>query len=136
MRVGEPRYEALGGVLANPFCELGPAVADQVLRILRRHCDGAIGADVEVPSREGLHGPDAGRDSTAQFLDWFKKPFPGQCIFEFYRMQAGKLQRRKSSWVRLRASSCSARASASPSTCGTALLSTRISLSAHPGRFI
>src|SRR6202035_4174029 len=25
-------------------------------------------------------------DSTAQFLDWFKKPFPGQGIFEFYRM--------------------------------------------------
>jgi predicted phage terminase large subunit-like protein len=23
-------------------------------------------------------------DSTAQFLDWFKKPFPGQNIFEFY----------------------------------------------------
>ncbi|MGB9646343.1 MAG: phage terminase large subunit, partial [Stellaceae bacterium] len=27
-------------------------------------------------------------DSTAQFLDWFKKPFPGQGIFEFYRMRA------------------------------------------------
>jgi predicted phage terminase large subunit-like protein len=36
-------------------------------------------------------------DSTAQFLDWFKKPFPGQGIFEFYRMQAEELQRRKSS---------------------------------------
>ena len=24
-------------------------------------------------------------DSTAQFLDWFKKPFPGQGIFEYYR---------------------------------------------------
>ena len=33
-------------------------------------------------------------DSTAQFLDWFKKPFPGQGIFEFYRMQAEKLQQR------------------------------------------
>jgi predicted phage terminase large subunit-like protein len=27
-------------------------------------------------------------DSTAQFLDWFKKPFPGQGLFEFMRMQA------------------------------------------------
>jgi hypothetical protein len=42
-------------------------------------------------------------DSTAQFLDWFKKPFPGQNIFELYRMQAEKLQWRKSVWVRLRA---------------------------------
>jgi len=24
-------------------------------------------------------------DSTAQFLDWFKRPFPGQNIFELYR---------------------------------------------------
>jgi predicted phage terminase large subunit-like protein len=24
-------------------------------------------------------------DSTAQFLDWLKKPFPGQNIFELYR---------------------------------------------------
>jgi predicted phage terminase large subunit-like protein len=31
-------------------------------------------------------------DSTAQFLDWFKKPFPGQGIFEFYRMRAESLQ--------------------------------------------
>jgi predicted phage terminase large subunit-like protein len=31
-------------------------------------------------------------DSTAQFLDWFKKPFPGQGIFEFYRMQAERRQ--------------------------------------------
>ena len=26
-------------------------------------------------------------DSTAQFLDWFKKPFPGQNIFELYRRE-------------------------------------------------
>ena len=31
-------------------------------------------------------------DSTAQFLDWFKKPFPGQGIFEFYRMRAERRQ--------------------------------------------
>jgi len=26
-------------------------------------------------------------DSTAQFLDWFKKPYPGQALLEFYRMR-------------------------------------------------
>jgi hypothetical protein len=31
---------------------------------------------------------DAYVDSTAQFLDWFKKPFPGQGIFEFYQREA------------------------------------------------
>ena len=31
-------------------------------------------------------------DSTAQFLDWFKRPFPGQGIFEYYRMQAERRQ--------------------------------------------
>jgi hypothetical protein len=45
-------------------------------------------------------------DSTAQFLDWFKKPFPGQGVFEYYRMQAEKLQQQtetSQTWVRLRA---------------------------------
>ena len=27
-------------------------------------------------------------DSTAQFLDWFKRPYPGQGIFEYYRKMA------------------------------------------------
>ena len=36
-------------------------------------------------------------DSTAQFLDWFKKPFPGQGIFEYYRMEYEKLQRQRES---------------------------------------
>jgi hypothetical protein len=31
-------------------------------------------------------------DSTAQFLDWFKKPFPGQGIFELYREMAENLE--------------------------------------------
>src|SRR5947209_4695762 len=31
-------------------------------------------------------------DSTAQFLDWFKKPFPGQAILEYYRMRAERRQ--------------------------------------------
>src|SRR5216683_1139019 len=34
-------------------------------------------------------------DSTAQFLDWFKKPFPGQGIYEFYRIQAERCQQRE-----------------------------------------
>jgi predicted phage terminase large subunit-like protein len=42
-------------------------------------------------------------DSTAQFLEWFKKPFPGQGIFDYYRMLAEKLQKRTTTWVRLRA---------------------------------
>ncbi|HEX3522089.1 MAG TPA: phage terminase large subunit [Stellaceae bacterium] len=41
-------------------------------------------------------------DSTAQFLDWFKRPFPSQGLFEYYRMLAEKLQRRTRTWVRLR----------------------------------
>jgi hypothetical protein len=31
-------------------------------------------------------------DSTAQFLDWFKHPFPGQAFFEAMRMQAERYQ--------------------------------------------
>jgi predicted phage terminase large subunit-like protein len=31
-------------------------------------------------------------DSTAQFLDWFKKPYPGQAILEYYRMRAERRQ--------------------------------------------
>ena len=34
-------------------------------------------------------------DSTAQFLDWFKKPFPGQNIFEFYQREAEKLKHQR-----------------------------------------
>ena len=33
-------------------------------------------------------------DSTAQFLDWFKTPFPGQGIFEYYRQRAEELKQR------------------------------------------
>jgi predicted phage terminase large subunit-like protein len=43
-------------------------------------------------------------DSTAQFLDWFRKPFPGQGIFELYRREYEALQRRTTTttWVRVR----------------------------------
>jgi hypothetical protein len=33
-------------------------------------------------------------DSTAQFLDWFKKPFPGQGIFEYHRRLAQEAEER------------------------------------------
>ena len=39
-------------------------------------------------------------DSTAQFLDWYKKPFAGWGIFEYYRMQAEELEGRKASGSR------------------------------------
>jgi predicted phage terminase large subunit-like protein len=42
-------------------------------------------------------------DSTAQFLDWFKKPFPGQEIFELYRREAEKLKPPKPVYVRIKA---------------------------------
>jgi hypothetical protein len=42
-------------------------------------------------------------DSTAQFLDWCKKPFPGQGIFEYYRRGAEKLKPPKPVYVRLKA---------------------------------
>jgi predicted phage terminase large subunit-like protein len=34
-------------------------------------------------------------DSTAQFLDWFKRPFPGQGIFEYYRRRAAEEAERR-----------------------------------------
>jgi hypothetical protein len=34
-------------------------------------------------------------DSTAQFLDWFKMPFPGWGIFEYYRREAEKIEQRR-----------------------------------------
>src|ERR1700752_5109691 len=59
-----PLGEAQAGssrFVARPFCELGPASTDQVLGVIGRHFDGAVRADVDVPAREGLHGPDTGR---------------------------------------------------------------------------
>jgi hypothetical protein len=42
-------------------------------------------------------------DSTAQFLDWFKRPYPGQGIFEYYRKMAEKLTPPEPVYVRLKA---------------------------------
>ena len=42
-------------------------------------------------------------DSTAQFLDWFKKPFRGQGIFELYREMAEKLKPPEPIYVRIKA---------------------------------
>src|SRR5580692_6208728 len=70
VRVGEigiPEVSGLGAAtvgssrfVARPFCELGPASTDQVLGVIGRHFDGAVGADIDGPTREGIHGPDAG----------------------------------------------------------------------------
>ena len=43
-------------------------------------------------------------DSTAQFLDWFKRPFSSQGIYEYYRMRAEELREpTTTTMVRLRA---------------------------------
>ena len=42
-------------------------------------------------------------DSTAQFLDWFKRPYPGQGIFEYYRKMAEEFKPREPVYVRLKA---------------------------------
>jgi predicted phage terminase large subunit-like protein len=42
---------------------------------------------------KGRHDDQA--DSTAQFLDWFKRPFPGQGIFELYRQLAEEAEQRR-----------------------------------------
>jgi hypothetical protein len=34
-------------------------------------------------------------DSTARFLDWFKRPFPGQGIFEYYRRRAEEIKQQR-----------------------------------------
>ena len=34
-------------------------------------------------------------DSTAQFLDWFKKSFPGQNIYQLYRRDAEAVEERR-----------------------------------------
>jgi len=34
-------------------------------------------------------------DSTAQFLDWFKRPFPGQTPYELMRMLAQEAEQRR-----------------------------------------
>src|SRR5437764_2748464 len=41
---------------------------------------------------KGKHDDQA--DSTAQFLDWYKKPFPGQGHYEYMRQRAQELQQR------------------------------------------
>ena len=54
-----------------------------------------FGSDV-VFTRAGTNGKhDDQVNSTAQFLDWFKKPFPGQGIFEYYRRRAQELEEQR-----------------------------------------
>jgi hypothetical protein len=40
-------------------------------------------------------------DSTAQFLDWYKKPFPSQGHYEYMRQRAQELQQRDNAGRRL-----------------------------------
>ena len=42
---------------------------------------------------KGKHDDQA--DSTAHFLDWFKKPFPGQGLYEYYRQRAQELEEQR-----------------------------------------
>src|SRR6516164_6538914 len=42
-------------------------------------------------------------DSTAQFLEWFQKPFPGQNVFEYYRGEAEKRKPPRPVNVRIKA---------------------------------
>ena len=35
-------------------------------------------------------------DSTAQFLNWIKRPFPSQGLFEYYRQRAHELEQQRS----------------------------------------
>jgi len=49
----------------------------------------------------GKHDDQA--DSTAQFLDWFKRPFPGQYMYQLYEREFERGRRRTRSWVRLQA---------------------------------
>jgi hypothetical protein len=42
-------------------------------------------------------------DSTAQFLDWFKRPMPSRGIFELYRSEAEKLKPPQPVYVRVKA---------------------------------
>src|SRR5215510_2745161 len=42
---------------------------------------------------KGKHDDQA--DSTSQFLDWFKRPFPSQGIYEYYRQMAQQAEQRR-----------------------------------------
>jgi len=44
--------------------------------------------------------------STAQFLDWFKTPFPGQNIFELYQRDAEKLKHQRVEYRTAAAETC------------------------------
>src|SRR5262249_8254632 len=51
--------------LPPPLRDLGPAGAQQVLRVFRRHLGRTVRADVEQPAREGLHAARAARGAQA-----------------------------------------------------------------------
>jgi hypothetical protein len=86
-------------------------ILDRALSCLVAPAGTKLGTNAEFGDAAAFLGAaDASRrsldfKSTAQFLDWFKRPFPGQNMFELMRMQAEKLLQRTRTWVRLRAPS-------------------------------
>jgi len=54
-----------------------------------------VDEDYEADQRLDRNVPRRQADSTAQFLDWFKKPFPGQGLYEYYRQRAQELEEQR-----------------------------------------
>jgi hypothetical protein len=69
--------------------ETGSSLIDRL-----RNIDHGIVKATDIFGRSGWSRIDDQADSTAQFLDWYKTPFPGQNIFELYRMRAEQLRPR------------------------------------------
>ena len=65
-------------------------------RTVRPPCNHAISKLTSVPARavfpKGKHDDQV--NSTAQFLDWYKRPFPSQGHYEYMRQRAQELQQR------------------------------------------
>jgi hypothetical protein len=57
-----------------------------------RHHRGFAG-DFPRNPHKGKHDDQV--DSTAQFLDWFKRPFPSQGLYEYYRQRAQELEQQR-----------------------------------------
>ena len=87
-----------------------PAISQTLDKIMRMHAQTAMieNGFVYLPDTapwlaEYLHEMttfprgkhDDQVDSTAQLLDWFKMPFPGQGIFEYYRRIAEEREHRR-----------------------------------------
>jgi hypothetical protein len=69
------RLHAQTGIIENGFVHI-PEVASWLAEYLHEM----------TVFPKGKHDDQV--DSTAQFLDWFKKPFPSQGVFEYYHQLA------------------------------------------------